>query len=280
MEKEQTDPDLLTILIHKLHKSDDLPSLETIAFLDAMTEKSNARKAEILYYAAMAACQGELTRVANSVENKQTSSEYAPLEAIIEAAAPIYTKHGFSLSFYEEASPIVDMIRVAVDIQHAGGHCRARYIDLPPDVAGIAGKVNKTNIHGKCSTFTYGRRYLMCLVQNIPTGDDKDGNQERIQPPQEAEIRDLLRRTQASVPDFLKYFNIKDVPDLPAVAFPQARHMLTLKIKKEIKESDLKPETLAIQQMDEAKQVVSEMMGEPVQSAPAFPEIPEDPFGS
>ncbi len=46
---------------------------------------------------------------------------------------------------------------------------------MPLDGVGIKGNANMTKIHGKSSSTSYARRYLMCMIWNIPTQDD-DGN--------------------------------------------------------------------------------------------------------
>ena len=61
--------------------------------------------AEIEFNRAMSLAQSEMKPIAKDAENTHTRSNYALLETICAAITPVYTKHGFSLSFSEEDCP-------------------------------------------------------------------------------------------------------------------------------------------------------------------------------
>lgn len=136
-------------------------------------EADEARKA---FAVAMAKCQKEMPAIQAQAENDQTSSMYAKLEHINAGITPIYTKHGFSISFGEGKAEIAEMIRIEARVIHKLGHVDQYFYDLPLDLAGIRDQVNKTKIHAKGSTTTYGRRYLLTMIFNLTVGDDVDGN--------------------------------------------------------------------------------------------------------
>ena len=136
----------------------------------------NADQAQKAYNADMVKAQSEMPIVATNKTNDQTHSRYADIEALAREAKPIYTKRGFSVSCYEDECPHEGMIRTSCDVMHRDGHTKKYYIDFEIDDKGLAGKTNKTKIHGKGSTFSYSRRYLVLMVFDIPTGDDNDGN--------------------------------------------------------------------------------------------------------
>jgi len=167
----QTGPDMfITQAIDKGMGPEQLQKLLDMKF---QYDREEARK---LYNVAMVETQAKMKTVQRDAQNKQTSSQYSRLETIIQVASPVWTAAGLSLSFYEGKAETAGDIRTVCDILHADGHTETRFVDFPPDVAGIKGSVNKTGIHAKGSTFSYGRRYLTCMIFNIPTGDDNDGN--------------------------------------------------------------------------------------------------------
>ncbi len=135
-------------------------------------DREEARKA---YAKAMKAVQAEAPKIAKEATNTQTKSQYALLETINAGLVPVYTRHGFSLSFSQGESPTEGHIRIVCDVSHEAGHNEVKHVDLPLDMTGIAGAVNKTAIHATGSTYSYGRRYLTCMIFNVSTGDDDDG---------------------------------------------------------------------------------------------------------
>ena len=191
------------------------------------------REAEQAFNADMVLAQAEIKTVAKNQTNAQTHSEYADLEAIIKSAKPIYTKYGFALSFYEGDSK-GDLIRIMVDVMHREGHTKVRHSDFAVDDVGIAGKKNKTAIHGKGSTFAYGRRYLTCMIFNIPTGDDDDGCEPEptITEEQAAEMAEKADAAKVDEKAFCKYFGIKEFFDLPANKYKAAMNMIAKKAEK------------------------------------------------
>jgi hypothetical protein len=134
------------------------------------------------FYAAMNEVQANLPAIVNNAWNDQTKSRYAKLEIIAKALRPVYTAQGFSVSFTQDDSPIEGHIRVRGRLAHRDGHVEDHYhVDVPLDSAGIAGKVNKTPVHATGSSFTYGRRYLVCMMFDIATGDDNDAQAEDVE---------------------------------------------------------------------------------------------------
>lgn len=134
------------------------------------------RNAEIEFNQAMADVQANLPQVAYDAQNDHTRSRYARHEAIVRAIKPIYTSLGFSTSFSQGDGPD-GFMRIVGVLRHRGGHHAEYFVDLPADDRGSSGNVNKTALHAAGSTFTYGRRYLTCLMFDVATGDDTDGAQ-------------------------------------------------------------------------------------------------------
>ena len=152
------------------------------------------REARDEFFDAMNRVQMNLPSVARDARNEQTHSTYATLDSISRQIKPIYTAEGFSTSFRQEPSDIENYIRIAGTLRHRAGHSEDSHVDMPLDKTGIKGSVNKTDVHATGSTFTYGRRYLTCLMFDIATGDDLDGNQpaEGLDEEQAAAIEAML----------------------------------------------------------------------------------------
>jgi hypothetical protein len=91
----------------------------------------HARQAAHTYRAAMAACQADVDPVRANCSNPQTRSRYADLAALDGAIRPVYTAHGFSLSFDTIASERPDYVRIVCKVYHSGGHCETHGLDVP-----------------------------------------------------------------------------------------------------------------------------------------------------
>lgn len=160
------------MLMTAIERGADVGALERLMDMQERWQREEARKA---YAAAMKAVQAEAPKIAKDAHNSQTKSDYAKLDAINAGLVPVYTRHGFSLSFSQGDSDKEGHIRIACQVAHELGHVETRHVDLPLDMTGIQGSVNKTAIHATGSTYSYGRRYLTCMIFNVSTGDDDDG---------------------------------------------------------------------------------------------------------
>lgn len=164
---------VLNVLQEGLNKGLDADSLGKIL---AMQQSVMDRQAEQAYFQSLVLVQEEMPVIEKNRTNDQTVSKYADMEQILKVATPIYTKHGFCLSYGNAESPMEHHIRVTCDVMHSAGHSRTYHTDVPIDMHGIKGSVNKTKVHGTGSANTYGQRYLIKLIFNLNTGDDDDGN--------------------------------------------------------------------------------------------------------
>lgn len=152
-------------------------SVEKIAGMMALWERAQAKKAEMAYNAAMTAAQKEMRPIAADAWNPQTRSRYASYEALDTALRPIYTDHGFGLSFDTADTDKPDTVRVLCKVTHAGGHAEVKHLDMPADGKGAKGGDVMTKTHATASALSYGMRYLTKMIWNIAVGDsDDDGN--------------------------------------------------------------------------------------------------------
>src|SRR6185369_5002580 len=132
----------------------------------AMKERLEDREAEIAFNLAMKDAQQEMRPVIRDRKNPSTGSMYAQLETVDALIRPIYTRHGFSLSFNSGAPVKPGNLRVLCKVMHERGHSKDYELEGDLDTAGPQGKANKTNIQGLGSSASYLRRYLTLMIFN------------------------------------------------------------------------------------------------------------------
>lgn len=196
--------------------------------------------AKTAYFSAMSACQKEIPVVTKNRRNTHTKSNYADLAAIEEQAMPIIYDHGFGVSFQPDGYNELGELLIKWEISHSGGYVRNGIGAIPVDGAGAKGGVNKTGTQAFGSTATYGRRYLLCMLFNISTGDDRDGNFPPTEdntgdgaPITEAQatvIRELIEKADLATDAFCKRWNIEAIPDVPASKFNEVVRSLRARI--------------------------------------------------
>lgn len=153
-------------------------AIDVIERLAALQEKAMNRDAEGQFIEAMNKAQADLGRVAPDLTNPQTHSKYASYAALDRVIRPIYTRHGFSLSFDCSDSPVPDTVRVLCYVSHRGGHTRTYSSPpMPADGKGAKGGDVMTKTHATAAAMSYGMRYLLKNIFNVAIGeDDSDGN--------------------------------------------------------------------------------------------------------
>lgn len=167
------------------------------AVMDMKMQMFN-RGAEIEFNAAMALAQAEIEPVARTASNQQTKSKYAKLENIISQCSPVWTKHGFALSFDTGDCPLERHYRVTCEVSHRAGHSKHYHMDLPIDDAGINGTKNKTGVHGAGSTISYGKRYIACNIFNIAIKDEDNDAQPVRQPAPQQQNQSITNQRLAA----------------------------------------------------------------------------------
>lgn len=192
----------------------DIDKLERLIGLKKDME---AQQARVEFDRAMVAAQGEMRAVRADLENPQTRSKYASYAQLDKAIRPIYSKHGFAVSFNTGDAPRENELRVLATLSHAAGHRQDYRIDMPADGKGARGNDVMTKTHATGAAASYGQRYLYKLMFNLAVGDvDDDGNgadgisdEERLSTgPRDPETGKLL-----STYDAAKNARAKDIAD-------------------------------------------------------------------
>lgn len=192
-----------------------------------------ADEARLEFNIAMNAAQAEMLPVTRDAKNDQTNSKYARLETIDAAIRPIYTKHGFHLSFNSE--PIDGPNdRIVCEVTR-GRHTKKFQLEAAPDTAGPQGKPNKTPLHGLASTVSYLRRYLTCMIFNIVlANEDNDGNRRSvsregtISEAEMEELHDLMMRGRIREGTVIEKMapGLRSIGQLPAKDYPRIKNAL------------------------------------------------------
>lgn len=207
LEKAVANPDL------------DVDKLEKL--LD-MQERIIDKASEQAFNNAMNAAQSEMGPISADAVNPQTKSKYASYAQLDRVLRPIYTTHGFSLSFGTEDCPKPEEIRVICDVAHVDGHSRKRQIDMPADGKGAKGGDVMTKTHATGAGVTYGMRYLLKMIFNVAIGaEDTDGNTpaQTITEEQVADIEALLdeiNNREGVVINMLKFAQVDEIEIIPS----------------------------------------------------------------
>jgi hypothetical protein len=171
-------------LIDRAISDRDFP-IANIESLWRMNLENDTRRMRREYNVAMAATQAAMAPVIRATPNKHLNTKYATYDDIDAIMRPIYSEHGFSVTFGTETPNAVGNIRIACVVHHVGGWDEKDLaLEAPPDSSGSAGKANKTGVQAVGSTVSYLRRYLLCMAFNIVlANEDDDGEGSRTKPP-------------------------------------------------------------------------------------------------
>lgn len=210
----------------------DVAKLETLL---RMQREIVADEARLAFNRAMSLVQSEMQPVVRDAENSETKSRYARLETIDAVIRPIYSRHGFSLSFNELPAERPG-IKIACDVAHSGGHSAAYSLEAVLDVAGPKGGINKTPLHGLGSAVSYLQRYLTRMIFNVVLrNEDNDGNWRgstiRLTAAQCDELNALMRETFTLEAKFLAAMcpGLTAIEEAPGADFLRLRNALRTK---------------------------------------------------
>lgn len=168
-------PSTLLSIIDRASR-DPTVDVDRLERLIGIYERQQASNARTEYNVAMSLAQEEMKGIRANSSNPQTKSKYASYGALDKAIRPIYTKHGFALSFNTGDAPKTDDVRVLCMVSHRGGHMQEHHIDMPADGKGAKGADVMSRTHATGAAVTYGTRYLAGMVFNLAILKDNDGN--------------------------------------------------------------------------------------------------------
>lgn len=202
----------------------------------AMRNEMMAFEAKRDFQMAMTAAQIEMRPiVANAASDK---NRYATFEAVDGALRPIYTRHGFSLSYGTGDGAPPDQVRITCQVSHISGHSEQFFIDMPTDGKGAKGNDVMTKTHAMGAAMTYGRRYLQGMIFNVTITKDDDGKSASIgdmamsiTADQFRELQDLLEESGSKEADMLAYIKATSVEEMTLAQYAKAKSAMVHKIK-------------------------------------------------
>lgn len=142
----------------------DIAKLEKM--LD-MQERILDRNAKQAFSADLASMQMALPRVIEHGTG-HNQAKFAKLEDINDTIRPVLHQYGFAITFRTRCEP--GLVVITTVLSHQQGHSEETEIPLPADTSG-----GKNAVQAIGSTISYGKRYGICALLNISTGDDTDG---------------------------------------------------------------------------------------------------------
>jgi hypothetical protein len=150
----------------------DVDKLERLV---AMQEAQQQRQADQQFNNALAAAEAEMEPIRTDANNPQTRSRFATFGRLDSAARPIYTKHGFGVSWNTEPSGDPNIIRTVGTLTN-GMTSRRYQWDNPIETKGAKGTEFTTRTWAQSSAFTYSKRILLTAMFNLAVSDlDDDG---------------------------------------------------------------------------------------------------------
>lgn len=153
----------MTLMIERLAANPNVDVDKLRQILD-MQERVLNREAEQAFNIAFNEMQPDIPIIAEKARTDKT--KYAPFEDIIATIRPIYSRHGFSLSFQTQW-PSDKTVKVIGILTHKQGHSRTSEFISLADQTG-----SKNAIQALASTISYGKRYTTNDLFCIATRDD------------------------------------------------------------------------------------------------------------
>lgn len=207
-------------------KGFDVEKLEKLIELKKVQEAEEAKKD---FYLNFNRLQVEIPKVSKNKRNDHLKASYATLENINDVVMPLLLEYGFSIttSIKEQTE---SLITVETTLMHVSGHVLKNVLSVPLDGAGAKGGANKTQVQATGSSISYARRYAMCMIFNVRTGDDNDGNAIYITTDNIHAIEDLALRSGADIETICNYYGIDDLKSMRIKQFHETRRRLQHKI--------------------------------------------------
>lgn len=164
-------PTAMDLLSVALHNNAAIDVIERLAALQLEGRKLDA---EVDFQDHLNACQAEVQLVIfDSDKAGPGGKKWATYKAMDKAIRPIYTQHGFSLSFGTEEYTVQDQILVTCLVSR-GLHTRTYRMPMDVSGQGAKGGAALSKPHAFLAGMEYGRRCLLKMIFNIVTGEEAD----------------------------------------------------------------------------------------------------------
>jgi len=187
--------------------------------LVALYNDMEDRRARAAFQQSMVLCQQEMPTVVRDRQNPKTQSYFASLDRINVLSHPIYTKHGFYITFREEPALKEGWIRTVAEIGHSAGHRQEAYLELPHDGIGPKGEPigGMNRVQGAISSGSYSQRVLLCRLFNIAIANTDHDGEEFIEEGEAAELERIIRKIKMPTPQFILWLKVWGVKPIDPI---------------------------------------------------------------
>jgi len=142
----------------------DISKLEKMLEMQERVLDRNAKQA---FTSDLSEMQQHLPRIIEHGEG-HNQVKYARLEDINDKIRPVLYQYGFAITFRVKVEN--NLVWITTVLSHRQGHSEETSIPLALDTSG-----GKNAVQAAGSSISYGKRYGICAMLNISTGDDVDG---------------------------------------------------------------------------------------------------------
>lgn len=195
--------------------------------LVALYERMEEKRAEREFTTAFNALQAEMpTIVASSVIPNR--GKYERFEDIMRQIGPLLSKHGFAVSFEQEADD--RRVKVKCNLRHVGGHSTQTAFSVR-----ISGKADsETQADCKASTTAKRNALLQCLnivIRQDVLSEEHDASIEggEITKAQADELERRVAMLNADHKKFLAWLGVKSYAEIPSGKYDIADQFLRTK---------------------------------------------------
>lgn len=206
--------------------------VEALERVLALAERERDYHARCAYDDAMLAVQSEMPRIFKDGHNPDNRSRFPRLENVDRHLRPLYTQHGFRITFSTEPCEQPGWITHVGTVTHTGGHVETIRMPLPIDSKGPKGGPTKTEMHGVGSAMSYAQRRITIMAFGaVATGEDDDAAAaappvEMVTDSQAADLQALAEEVGADTDRFFAFMSKRVGADINLWSeIPAAEHL-------------------------------------------------------
>lgn len=227
---DQESPNIGAMLSKVLDSGVTSESADTLEKMLSLYERVQAKDAEKQFNTSFSALQNETPEIVASsiIPNR---GKYERFEDVMHVLKPLLFKHGFTISFTQEADE--KRIRVTCKLAHVGGHAQCNTFGVR-----LGGKAD-SEVQSDCKASTTAKRNALLQALNIVVRQDcmQDEDDPHNEPEaagfiteKEAdELRDWLEAVDGDREEFLKYAKADTFFTIQASMLPRLHESLRRK---------------------------------------------------
>jgi hypothetical protein len=229
-----TQTDGMISMLERVLMDPNVP-VERLERLLELQDRERQRQAKVVWAERMSETQAEIHAVVKNQDNSQTRSRYATYDALDRMVRPLYTRHGFSVTFNTETVS-ESTIRVVAFVENSGFERRYE-IEMPCDGKGAKGGDVMTKTHAVKSAVTYGKATLLPMIFNIAVtdkADDGNGACDAVEPQlitstQVTQLRQEMAAHDVDEVKFREWCALDRLEDMSPTLFERALRNIRLK---------------------------------------------------